>query len=115
MGTEVSEDDVLNILNLCDQVIALAEYRAQVGHLSATSPPLCLPCPGKVPRAGLGAPCCSPCCWLSTCTPVGIRRRQRSRRGHAGPAELNSHVPCCDLLPPPPPHHHPHPRSCTTT
>lgn len=30
MGTEVSEDDVLNILNLCDQVIALSEYRAQV-------------------------------------------------------------------------------------
>ncbi|PSC68085.1 putative nucleolar 5-2 [Micractinium conductrix] len=30
MGTEVSEDDVLNILNLCDQVIALAEYRAQL-------------------------------------------------------------------------------------
>jgi nucleolar protein 58 len=30
MGTEVSEDDVLNILNLCDQVIALSEYRAQL-------------------------------------------------------------------------------------
>lgn len=31
MGTEVSEDDVHNILNLCDQVIALSEYRGQVG------------------------------------------------------------------------------------
>ena len=30
MGTEVSVDDVANILQLCDQVIALAEYRAQV-------------------------------------------------------------------------------------
>lgn len=30
MGTEISEDDVANILNLCDQVIALSEYRAQV-------------------------------------------------------------------------------------
>lgn len=30
MGTEVSEDDVHNILNLCDQVIALSEYRGQL-------------------------------------------------------------------------------------
>ncbi|PRW56410.1 putative nucleolar 5-2 [Chlorella sorokiniana] len=30
MGTEISEDDVANILNLCDQVIALSEYRAQL-------------------------------------------------------------------------------------
>ena len=34
MGTEISEDDVANILNLCDQVIALSEYRAQVRALT---------------------------------------------------------------------------------
>lgn len=41
MGTEISEDDVANILNLCDQVIALSEYRAQVcdgGGQRAASP-----------------------------------------------------------------------------
>jgi nucleolar protein 58 len=30
MGTEISEDDVANIGQLCDQVVALAEYRAQL-------------------------------------------------------------------------------------
>ena len=30
MGTEISEEDKLNIHALCDQVIALSEYRAQV-------------------------------------------------------------------------------------
>lgn len=30
MGTEVSEDDIANILQLCDQVVSLSEYRAQL-------------------------------------------------------------------------------------
>jgi nucleolar protein 58 len=30
MGTEVSELDLLNIRELCDQVLALSEYRAQL-------------------------------------------------------------------------------------
>nr|XP_033802897.1 nucleolar protein 58 [Geotrypetes seraphini] len=30
MGTEVSEEDILNILHLCDQVIEISEYRAQL-------------------------------------------------------------------------------------
>lgn len=30
MGTEVSEDDVVNVQALCDQVIALSEYRGQL-------------------------------------------------------------------------------------
>ncbi|KAK9909240.1 hypothetical protein WJX75_009327 [Coccomyxa subellipsoidea] len=30
MGTEISEIDLVNIMSLCDQVIALAEYRAQL-------------------------------------------------------------------------------------
>ncbi len=30
MGTEISEEDVLNISALCDQVIELSEYRAQL-------------------------------------------------------------------------------------
>lgn len=30
MGTEVSDHDMLNIKSLCDQVIALSEYRAQL-------------------------------------------------------------------------------------
>lgn len=30
MGTEVSDLDLLNIRELCDQVLALAEYRAQL-------------------------------------------------------------------------------------
>merc|ERR1719149_562170 len=29
MGTEVSEDDIANILQLCDQVVSLSEYRVQ--------------------------------------------------------------------------------------
>ena len=33
MGTEISEEDKLNIHALCDQVIALSEYRAQVSAL----------------------------------------------------------------------------------
>jgi len=32
MGTEVSEEDMLNICALCDQVIALADYRAQLSE-----------------------------------------------------------------------------------
>ena len=32
MGTEVSEEDLLNIHALCDQVIALADYRAQLSE-----------------------------------------------------------------------------------
>ncbi len=30
MGTEVSDHDMLNIKSLCDQVISLSEYRAQL-------------------------------------------------------------------------------------
>ena len=30
MGTEVSEDDIANVLQLCDQVVSLSEYRAQL-------------------------------------------------------------------------------------
>ncbi|XP_076046690.1 nop5 ribonucleoprotein [Oratosquilla oratoria] len=30
MGTEISDDDILNINNLCEQVIELTEYRAQL-------------------------------------------------------------------------------------
>ncbi len=30
MGTEVSDEDMLNIKALCDQVITLSEYRAQL-------------------------------------------------------------------------------------
>ncbi|XP_077997510.1 nucleolar protein 58-like isoform X2 [Glandiceps talaboti] len=30
MGTEVSEDDIMNILYLCEQVIEISEYRAQL-------------------------------------------------------------------------------------
>ena len=30
MGTEVSDHDMLNIKSLCDQVIALSEYRGQL-------------------------------------------------------------------------------------
>ena len=30
MGTEISEDDIKNILLLCDQVVSLSEYRAQL-------------------------------------------------------------------------------------
>merc|ERR1712032_1799176 len=30
MGTEVSEEDVTNILMLCEQVVSLSEYRAQL-------------------------------------------------------------------------------------
>lgn len=32
MGTEVSEEDMLNIMALCDQVISLADYRAQLSE-----------------------------------------------------------------------------------
>ena len=30
MGTEVSEEDIANVLQLCDQVVSLSEYRAQL-------------------------------------------------------------------------------------
>lgn len=30
MGTEISEDDILNIQNLCDQVIEISQYRTQL-------------------------------------------------------------------------------------
>ncbi|XP_043287977.1 nucleolar protein 58 [Venturia canescens] len=30
MGTEISEDDILNIQNLCDQVIEISQYRSQL-------------------------------------------------------------------------------------
>ncbi|XP_044268856.1 nucleolar protein 58 [Tribolium madens] len=30
MGTEISEDDILNIQNLCDQVVEISNYRAQL-------------------------------------------------------------------------------------
>lgn len=65
MGTEVSEDDVLNILALCDQVIALAEYRAQVrGRAARVGVPShsCLEraaalwAPGRPPRASRPPP-----------------------------------------------------------
>lgn len=30
MGTEISDQDIENIIHLCDQVISIAEYRAQL-------------------------------------------------------------------------------------
>jgi len=45
MGTEISEEDLSNIICLCDQVISLSEYRAQLydylkSRMSAIAPNL---------------------------------------------------------------------------
>ena len=30
MGTEISEDDILNIRHLCDQIVEISQYRTQL-------------------------------------------------------------------------------------
>ena len=30
MGTKISEDDILNIRHLCDQIIEISQYRTQL-------------------------------------------------------------------------------------
>ena len=37
MGTEISESDVLNIKSLAEQVVSMAEYRAQLSEYPRTA------------------------------------------------------------------------------